>query len=154
MKNWIMIADAARAAIFVPHVIGKELETVREFSHPQSRAKNADLLTDRSSQVQHARFAQFAPAMTAPTEPKMLEAEEFARTLAHELKRASDGHEFDRIALVAPPHFLGLLREALDEQVALKLVASLPADLTRIERHQLWPHLTAIIHSLSQGANF
>ena len=92
--------------------------------------------------------------MTAPTEPKMLEGEEFARTLAHELKRASDGHEFGRIALVAPPHFLGLLREALDEQVARKLVASLPADLTRIERHQLWPHLTAIIHSLSQGANF
>lgn len=153
MKNWIMIADAARAAIFVPHLIGKELENIREFSHPLSRAKNTDILTDRSSQVQHARSSQFAAAITAPTEPKMLEAEEFARTLAHDLKHASDRHEFDRIALVAPPHFLGLLREALDDQVTRKLVASLPADLTRIERHQLWPHLTAVIHSLSQVAN-
>ncbi len=153
MKNWIMIADAARASIFVPHVIGKELETVREFSHPQSRARNSDLLTDRSSQVQHARSAQFAPAMTAPTEPKMLEAGEFARILAQELKHASDRHEFDRFALVAPPHFLGLLREALDDEVTGKLVASVPADLTRIERHQLWPHLTGVIHSLSQAAN-
>ena len=153
MKNWIIIADAARAAIFVPHVIGKKLQTVCEFSHPQSRAKNADILADRASQTQHARSAQFAPTMTAPTEPKMLEAEQFAKALAHELKHASDRHEFDRLALVAPPHFLGLLREALDEQVARKVVASLQADLTRIERHQLWTHLTGVIHSLSQGTN-
>lgn len=148
-----MIADASRAAIFVPHVIDRELETVREFSHPLSRARNSDLLTDRSSQVQHARSSQFAPAMTALTEPKMVEAEKFARTLADELKHASERHEFDRIALLAPPHFLGLLRQALDEQVARKLAASVPADLTTIERHRLWPHLTAVMHLLSQVAN-
>lgn len=144
MNNWILIADAARASIFVPHSQG-ELACIREFAHPNSRAKNSDLLADRASQAQHAFSAKYAAAINPTTEPKVFEARQFAKTLAEELKRAADQHEFDQIILAAPPRFLGLLRQELDETVARKLVTDLAVDLTRIERHQLWPHLSAAI---------
>lgn len=149
MRNWILIADAATARIFARRIEEKELDLVRELSHPLSRAKGVDLLTDRPGRTRQPSRGAYASTMQAPTAAKAIEAEEFARQLSHELKHALDRREFEQVAILAPPHFLGLLRQALAEQVARRVVFSGSADLTHIERRALWPHLCDAIAALS-----
>jgi protein required for attachment to host cells len=153
MRNWILIADASRASVFVPHPDRKELERVREFSDPLGRAHSADLATDRPGRTRAATpGGSFAPAMAAHTDPRAAEAERFARHIAIQLAVAHGRYEFNQLALIAPAHFLGLLRHALDGQVAKTVVSSVPMDLTPIPHRDLWPHVGDVTRAFSHLA--
>ena len=153
MKHWILIADASRASVFVPHPDRKELEPVREFSDPLGRAHSADLAADRQGRTRSATpGGNFTPAMTAHTDPRAAEAERFARHIAVQLAVAHGRHECDRLALIAPAQFLGLLRQALDGQVAKTVVSSLSADLTPIPHRDLWPHVDDVTRAFAHLA--
>ena len=153
MKNWILIADASRASVFVPHADRKELERVREFNDPLGRTRAADLAADRPGRTRSATpGGSFAPAMASHTDPRAAEAERFARHIAVQLAVAHGRHEFDRLALIAPAQFLGLLRQALDGQVAKTVVSSAPMDLTPIPQRDLWPHVGDVTRAFSHLA--
>ena len=153
MRNWILIADASRASVFVPHPDRKELERVREFSNPLGRAHSADLAADRPGRTRSATpGGNFTPAMAAHTDPRAAEAERFARHIAIQLAVAHGNREFDRLALIAPAQFLGLLRHALDGQVAKTVVSSMPMDLMPIPHNDLWPHLADVTRAFSHLA--
>ena len=46
------------------------------------------------------------------------------------MREAHDGREYDELILVAPPAFLGLLRQALDDAVAGSIRATVAKDYT------------------------
>jgi protein required for attachment to host cells len=60
------------------------------------------------------------------------------------LKRAHQRHEFELVALAAPPQFLGLLRDRLDSQVRKCLVGCLPKNYTDTSLRDLPPLLGAV----------
>src|SRR4029079_10599152 len=70
------------------------------------------------------------PGVEAETDPKEVEAQKFARELAGELKKGLDDHAYDALILAAPPHFLGLLKDALDDQVRRRVEATIAKDLS------------------------
>ena len=150
MTNWILIADAAGAVIYEPELEHERLRAVRHFDHPSGRARVQEMVSDRVGHARQPGPRGLAPAMAAPTDPHALEAERFARELAVELAAAYHRREFDRLALVAPPRFLGVLRAALDAQVASAVVASAANDLTPIPPHDLWPHVREIACRVSE----
>jgi protein required for attachment to host cells len=153
MKNWILIADASRASVFVPHADRKELERVREFNDPLGRTRAADLAADRPGRARSAKpGGNFTPAMAAHTDPRAAEAERFAKHIAIQLAVAHGKREFDQLALIAPAQFLGLLRQALDGQVARTVVSSVSADLTPIPHRDLWPHVDDVMRAFSHLA--
>ena len=54
----------------------------------------------------------------------------FAAQIAHVLYKKAHGHEFERLIVVAAPRTLGTLRAAFRKEVAQKVSAEIPKDLT------------------------
>jgi protein required for attachment to host cells len=145
MKQWILVADASRARIFsIPenHKPNQPWVLEKEFDHPESRAKATDLTTDVPGRVRQSFGQGSRPAMEEPTEPKEVEAQTFARLLADALAQGLNHNKFDRLTLVAPPHFLGLLRGTVPEQVAKRIHQSINKDYTMLPARELPDHVT------------
>lgn len=70
------------------------------------------------------------PAAAPDTAPKWVEAQKFARQLAGRLEAGLNARAYDSLAVVAPPQFLGLLRQVLSENVKSHSVLWLDKDLT------------------------
>ena len=95
--TWIVAADASRARIFEIADPERHLGVVEEFDHPEGRASNRE--PDSDAQVR------------APVQ------EPFSRTLSRYLDKARTQHRYDKLYLIAPPEFLGLMRESLSKEV-------------------------------------
>jgi len=139
--EWALIADAQRCRIlerrapFGPWHEKPELAV--EIDSPLSR----DLGTERPGRTQESANAA-RHAIEPKTDPHRQAKQDFARDLAEWLE-AQTAH-YDRLILVAPPAFLGDLREALGDAAGKRLVGTLDKDLTRHALADLGPHLDAI----------
>lgn len=139
--EWALVADAQRCRILqreAPLGRWRELEEeALEIANPRTHEQG----TDRPGRVQDsAGSARHAvePRVDAHRKAK----QDFARRLTERLE-ASSGR-YDRLLLVAPPAFLGDLREELGEAARKRLIGSLDRDLTRHALAELVPHLDEI----------
>lgn len=141
---WIVVADASRAFILTPRA-RQRLELVQELFHPAGRARPRKFTPDRPGRIGTSISHSSVSAMNRHTPPKQVEAETFARHLAHTLDRAYNADAFDALFLVAPPHFLGLLRQSLRPNVRRAVIASSHKELTWMQSHELDEHLKDLI---------
>jgi protein required for attachment to host cells len=109
----------------------------QEFSHPESRAKNSELATDKQGRSQQSAGAGHRPAMQERTDPKDVEAERFCRELTQVLERGQDARSFDSLVIAAPPEFLGMLRKSLSQPVARCLLETVEKDYTLMQQKDL-----------------
>lgn len=135
--TWILLSNASRARLLARQDTARSVSVIEELIHPASREKGMDLVSDRPGRVQQSAGTHERSAMEPPTPPKEVEAERFARALAERLERGLNEHAFSRLVLVAPPHFLGLLRQQLGKEVAKCLVMSLDKDYTLVDLREL-----------------
>ena len=120
--TWILVADSSRGKIFESPDGRKPWREIEEFEHPEGRAHNRDLRTDAQGRYYgkgERQQGHVAPPQVSPTEH---EAELFAKRLSDHLNKARTDHRYDKLGIVAPPKFLGLLRQHLPREVE-KLVA-------------------------------
>jgi protein required for attachment to host cells len=82
--------------------------------------------------------------MDPHSDPHDDQAVRFARRLANLLEVAMKQQQYSQLTLVAPPHFLGLLRSSISTDVRKRLAASSRKDLTRLGDHALLRHLQNI----------
>lgn len=141
--TWILVSNASSGKILKNTGPNKGLEIVKAFEHPQSREKNADLVSDRPGHNPGAGngHGSFVPA----TSPKEHEAEVFALELARELDSGRVANQFVRLVLVAPPAFLGQLNRRLNDAVKGLVSASLEKDYTRASDKELAQYLAACV---------
>jgi protein required for attachment to host cells len=151
MKLWILICDASRARVFTAPCTGGPLLETEGFVHPKSRLKGADIMTDRPGRVRTGLGGKSATAMPPQTDPKDVAAADFAAELVRVLERAREQGEFELLALVAPPRFLGLVRAGLDEQTRRRVVACLPKELTLLAALELPPHLSEVFDAAARA---
>lgn len=141
--TWILVTNASSGRILRNTGPNKGLEMVKEFDHPQSREKNADLVTDRPGHNQghgggHGSYV-------SATTPKEHEADIFALELARELETGRVGKEYERLVLVAPPAFLGQLNQRLNDPVKALVTDKLEKDYTRATNKELAQHLSSCV---------
>jgi protein required for attachment to host cells len=141
---WILVANASTAKLFANHGPKKGLQLVKEFSHPESRQKNADLVTDRAGFMQSSGTGH--GSRQPATEPKQYEAQNFSQELAQELQSGRTSNQVSRIILVAPPAFLGLLNAQLDGPTAQIVSERFEKDYTKASDKELSAHLESCIY--------
>lgn len=124
MRTWILVADSAHARLFLSYPGQPGWFELRTFEHPAGRAKGPELLDS-------------PPAMEPGKLPKDFAAEVFARELAKYLDLESAKNSFERLVLVAPPKFLGMLRENLSKQADAKLAEAVNKDLVGLRKQEL-----------------
>ena len=135
-STWILIADSAQARLFATdRGYGGPWRLVRSFSHPLSTVKASELVSDRPGRVQQSMADGSRSAAEARTPPREVEAEHFARALADALDRGRG--QYARLVLVAPPHFLGLLRQIVSETVGNTVAISVDRNWTDLPEQEL-----------------
>jgi protein required for attachment to host cells len=134
MITWILICDSSRARLFSTQKRDEPWKLLRELDHPASRQNSTDFPAGtRKSDTGGSYPNSYQP----PTMPKEVEAEHFVRELGEALEEGRVQNQFERLVLVAPPQFLGLLRAQLSAPALKMVVATLDKDLTRHEAREL-----------------
>lgn len=135
MRTWIVVCDAARARVFESRGNLQHLALVAQLEHPQSRRKEEALgMVRRGSVTTGTGIHGGLPEQTSPKEH---EAEQFARILADRMNHAVADQTCQRLVLVAPPHFLGLLRKQLNSAAQACLHRTIDKDYTQLALQEL-----------------
>lgn len=137
--TWFLVANASNAKLFATTGTIKHLELSKEFTHPQSRQKNADLVSDRAGHMQSS--GNGLGARQPATTPKEHEAERFAQELARELNHGRRTNQYERLVLIAPSAFMGLINAKLDKQTDSLVVDRHEKDYTQSTVRELVKHL-------------
>lgn len=123
--TWIVIADSSRGLVMTVQGGLGDPEVIKRFEHSESRAKSSGLMADRRARTKpRSKESVRGAAMARPTPPREVEARRFSRELAEFLRLGRAHNQYRKLILVAPPHFLGLLRDAIDGPVALSIEAT------------------------------
>ena len=129
-RTWILVADASFCRIFEVSEESPEWSLVKELEHIESREQGHDLRGNRPERVQHRE--EKAARGSNPIEFKKAEHGKFAHDLAQTLDRDLARNAFDSLVLVAPPQFLGTLRDNLSKNVRATVKAELDKDYTEL----------------------
>lgn len=125
--TWILAADRAKARLFSAEDNGGAIAEIAGFVNLDQRAHEAPRdrpprTHDRRGSARHIIEPHIAPVEKA--------SESFARTLEAVLERGRVDHRYGRLALIAPPRFLGVLRSMLNGKVRAYVVTEVPRNMT------------------------
>lgn len=141
--TWILVANASLAKLYANLGPNKGLTLVKELIHPESRQKNAELVTDRSGAM--AANGSGGGSMQPQTLPKHHEAKVFAHQIAQELYQGRAANAFRRAILVAPPAFMGMLNTVIDGPTAQLITDRFEKDYTKTPENELGDRLGSAI---------
>ncbi|AXY43658.1 host attachment protein [Halomonas alkalicola] len=134
MTTYIVVADAARARIFTRDAL--KLVEQESLVHAASRLHEGDLVTDRGADVHESTSTTSRSSggeSTARTHEEMI----FAKEVAERIYRARVDNTLQKLILVAPPRFLGQLREKIDGPTAKLVIHSLAKDLSKASLEEI-----------------
>ena len=136
MRVRIVVADRSEADIYELEQRDIPPQLVQRLEDPDARLHDRDLKSDRPGRVfDHAaaaggrRGAVGHHATGGERSPRKVEARRFARRIAEALDEARSENRYDRLVVIAPPAFLGLLREEMPAAVQAMLSAEVGKDL-------------------------
>ena len=113
--NLVVVADASRARIFRSDAKLSALEQVKALDHAASRMRTSDLVTGGQT------------AMLGHHDPAEMEHQAFAREVMDFVVHSV---ETQSLVLVAPPRFLGSLRQLLPAELVSRVVLEIHHDYT------------------------
>jgi protein required for attachment to host cells len=137
--TWIVTGDSSRARIL--QVTGRNrLEEIESLVNPKGRMSDRELTTDAYPRT---RGAAGPGSDREETGAAAHEVELFAKEIDRRLELARTRNRFDRLHLVAPPKFLGLLRQNLSHGTAKLLAGSDDRDLSWFDAAEIERYLRA-----------
>lgn len=150
IRTWIVVADGARARIFLNEGTGKGVIATPVHEIEIHIQPTRELGTDRPGRGHmKAGGGGGGGGVRHGMEPRAdwhdAEKERFARDLAQHLDRSAEARAFDRLILAAPAKTLGLLRRMLGKNAAGLVDGELAKDLTHVEPKDLASHLERVI---------
>jgi len=135
-KIWVVVADRARGRIFSATSPKSPLTEIEDLVHPEARAHERDLTTDRPG-----RGPGSHRAMGTANKAHEHEATNFARELAARIDVGRVNTDFTKLVLVAAPDFLGLLRKSLNPHVEKLVAREVTKNLTQLTPADIRAHL-------------
>ncbi len=140
--TWLLIADSSRARLFTlhkpkffQHPSHDNLSLLHTFNHEDSRKRAGELVVGKPGKFGKGTF-------DGNNTPHEHEAARFAHELATALHTGFDKHDFRDVILVAPPYFMGVLKETLPEQVRRHVSQTIEKDYTQLSTQELAARLS------------
>lgn len=134
-KTWITIADTVNCRIYQSNGKPNHLALVKEMTHPQSKLKDVDLTSDKSGCYKTTATNQ--TVYSQQTDPKKVEIDNFARSIAEELNNGRNDHAYERLIVVAPPHMNGLIFHHTNKYVNHLVTHNLKNDVMHLSELEL-----------------
>lgn len=133
---WILAADSSRARVFQELDHEHHLLEVQDFAHPAGHASNRDLESDAKG-----RFGsgEHSPAHTAQplSDAVQHENEKFSKEVGEFLDQARHEHRFDKLHVIAPSKFLGLLRRNLNKETQKLVDEEIIKDISWQDKNEI-----------------
>lgn len=139
-KTWLLVADRSRARIFRAEGAALALTEIEDLAHPEGRLHEARMTSDLPGRTSD-RFGEGRHAMEEDTAPKRHEALQFAKRIAARLEEARNSGEFARLLLIAEPGFLGMVRDALGDEILRLTVMQIDKNLVQRPAREIRAHL-------------
>jgi protein required for attachment to host cells len=133
---WIIAADSTACRIFVADSPAAQLREIEVLSNPQGRLREQDLVSDLPGRT----FDSAGPgrhAKEVEVGPKKHEAVLFAGRVVERLEAGRVRHEFDKLAIVAAPEFLGLLRDKLTPPLRALVLHEIDKNVSRLDPKEI-----------------
>jgi len=140
-STWVVVADSSRARIFTLESKNQPMQEQEDMTHSEGRMHAQEEVSDKQGGLAGGH-SEGGHAFEAPTDIKQHEAEVFAKQIAEKLEHARVNHDYEKLILVAPPAFLGVLRNAINDHVAKLVSKSLDKDLTTDTESVIREHIT------------
>jgi len=126
--TWVVVSDSSRARFFTLTSKSEPMQELEDMSHAESRMRNQDEVSDKQGGLAGGH-GEGGHAFEAPTDIKQHEVEIFAKQIADKLEDGRVNHAFNKLILVAPPAFLGALRQAMNDHLVNLVSKSLDKNL-------------------------
>lgn|SRR5437870_8709507 len=135
-KIWILAADSTRARIFERATAGEPFHEIEDFFNPAGRTHDRDLRSDAEGRYagKGGRQAHTAPGHIDAAEHQ---AEQFTKRVSDFLDLGRTQHRFQRLYLIGPPRFLGMMRRKLSKQAQQMVVDEIPKDVSRSDAKEI-----------------
>lgn len=140
----VVVAHRSGARLFEHRGPGKPLARVESLEHPQGRAQDHEVGTDRPGRSGETG-AVSRHAMEPRETPHEHDARAFAKLIAHRLTKGRQEHAFTRLVLVAEPHFLGYLDAELDRPTHALVTDRIHKDLANVGDGDIADHLGGVL---------
>lgn len=135
-STWILIANSSEARLYKSEKPFHEIKLLKEFSHPESREKVLDLVSDGLGRY-NVPVSSRGGIYEEPSNPKQVEADRFARELAEKLNKGRIKNQYSNLIIIAPPQFHGLLNKHFNNHVLNLIKTTLEKDYTKVKEHDL-----------------
>jgi protein required for attachment to host cells len=144
MTTWIIVADRSRARVLAAESPeANELEEVAEFVHPASQLSRQDVVSDTAGRFEASVGGRHTGQ--PETDFKHETAAEFAQEIIAYLDKARLENAFDRVALVAAPLFLGVLRKKMSSPMAQMVAWDVDRDYAQLKTNEIRKHLPELL---------
>ncbi len=144
MKTWVLVASAARARFFEVNGRNEPLHELKDLVNPEDRLQAQALKSDKPGRA-FDRMGGQRHAMGTAVDPKEQVAIRFAKQVAEQLDADHHSKRFDALCVVAPPHFLGLLRGHMGNDLARTVKGEVNNDLTRQDLQSVRDHVAHLL---------
>jgi protein required for attachment to host cells len=135
--SWVLVCDRGHARIFAVEEGEKNWTLVHNIENPEGRLRAREIDSDKPGRTQESSAFGRRSSKEPHTDPTETEAQRFAEELSELLDRGLTEGAYSRLLVAAPPHFLGILRAHLSEQVEKRLTYSIDHDYTWVNDHEL-----------------
>lgn len=134
--TWILVADSSAARIFCADEPTGPISELEAIVHPEGRMHARDLTSDLPGRAFDS-MGQGRHAMESEVGPREQTAIDFAHLLAKRLESARVQNRLQRLAIVAPPDFLGVLRKVLGGETRRLVVLELDRNLVKLSPKEI-----------------
>ena len=129
--TWILVADASRARLFESTRRDEPLHQLESFINVEARLAGRQLTTDHPPTVNES-MGHTRHSIEPHTTLREKNMAQFAKEIANALERGRTSRRYERLVLVAPAKFLGVLHGCLDKSVRNCIAGELPRDITTL----------------------
>ncbi len=116
-RTWILVAENSRAKFFSAEDPTAPISEIEALICPNGRLHEGDLVSDNPGS-DGGSVGQGRHVIDNKVTARDQEHINFAKQLATRLNTARKKGKYDRLVLVAPPAFLGLLRDSVSKEVS------------------------------------
>jgi protein required for attachment to host cells len=124
----VLVADGRKMLFFRNHGDESQIDLRTESHDKRSDRKERDYRTDAPG-VARQSFGSNFPTL-GETEFQQQEEDRWIKDAADELKARVLRHEFDALAIVAPPKALGVLKKCLHKEVEKRIVCTVNKEMS------------------------
>lgn len=143
---WILVADRAKARLLHALPDGQgPFPVLKCYVHEEGRRRDKDRDSAEPGRVIHP--AGYVSAVEPHEDRNHLEARKFASILIDDLERNSLENRFDQLMVIAPPKFLGVLREAWYPDLKKKIFLEVSQDLMPLSDAELQQRLEGLMEA-------